>query len=111
MAPGLLDLGSGESIFKGGYAFEKAMKAVYQKPDYANRLTEVTPMVFDVLMGLKITPVDVNQSDYFKWHKKKETIEELTNQAYKLNHPGISQEEKDRQIENIFKKIQNVIKE
>lgn len=111
LSPGLLDIGSGESIFKGGYSFEKVMSAIYQKPDYADRLRDIEPVMFDVLMGLKLTPVDVNEAETFKMFEKKRTIEELTHQALKLNHPAISQEERDRQMENIFLKIQKIMEE
>lgn len=111
LAPGLLDLKTGESVFKGGYSFEKIMSAIYKKPDYADRVRDISPAAFDVLMGLKLTPLDADESERFKLIDKKKMVEELTEQAMKLNHPGISQETREIETEKIFKKIQNVMKE
>lgn len=111
LSPGLLNLGNGESIFKGGYSFEKIMSAIYQKPDYADRTKDISPTVFDVLMGLKLTPIDVNESEMFKMYEKKNTINDLNKQMMKLSHPSISEEERERQTEKIFQKIQKVLEE
>ena len=111
LAPGLLNLGDGESIFKGGYSFEKIMSALYEKPDYMERVRGITPVIFDVLMGLKLTPLDVDESEMFKMYEKKNTIEELTHQALKLNSPTVSEKTRDRGMEKIFQKIQKVLEE
>lgn len=111
LAPGLLNLGTGEEILKGGYSFEKIMGAIYQKPDYAERTREITPVLFDVLMGLKLTPLDITEAEMFKIYEKKKMIEELNNQMLKLNHPAISPEAREKQTEIIFKKIQRVLEE
>ena len=111
LAPGLLDLSDGDSIFKGGYSFEKIMTSIYQKPDYLGRVRDIEPVVFDVLMGLKLTPVDVSEAENFKMFNKKRIIEELTHQASSLNRPNVSPEERDKQMENIFIKIQKVMEE
>jgi len=111
LAPGITNLSNGDVIFKGGYSFEKIMSAIYQRPDYLERVREITPVIFDTLMGLKITPLDVKESERFKFYKKKQDIENLQNQARRLKHPAISEFERDRQTEIIFKKILNVLEE
>ena len=42
---------------------------------------------------------------------KQRRIEELKKQVYKLKHPAISEEEKNKGIEKIFQKIQKVNEE
>ena len=111
LSPGLLNLGSGESIFKGGYSFEKIMSAIYQRPDYLDRTRDIAPTIFDVLMGLKLTPLDAKESEVFKMYEKKEIIEELNKQILKLNHPSVSEDSRAIETEKIFKKIQKVLEE
>ena len=62
-------------------------------------------------MGLKLTPLDVDESEMFKMYEKKRLIDDLRKQALRLNHPAVSQRERERQLENIYKKIQKVLEQ
>ena len=105
LAPGI------PSVTKGGYSFEKIMDSILKRPDFAERTRDLTPVLLDTLMGIKINPLDVNETEQFKMLDKKKRIDVLHNQFYKLQHPAISEKERERQAEIIFKKIQNVIDE
>ena len=109
LSPGLWNVGTGEEILKGGYSFEKILSAIYQRPDYADRTRSIGPVLFDVLMGLKLTPLDVEEAEMFKTYDKKRIIEDLNTQILKLNHPAISEKTRNKKTEDIFKKIQRVL--
>ena len=98
-------------ISKGGYSFEKIMDAIYKRPDFAERTRDLTPALFDTLLGIKVNPLDVGEAEQFKMLNKKKRIDTLRTQVYKLQHPAISEKERDKQIEIIFNKIQNIIEE
>jgi hypothetical protein len=98
-------------ITKGGYSFEKVMDAIYERPDFIERTRDLTPVLFDVLMGLKVNPVDVGEAEQFKMWDKKKRIDELQKQVLKLRHPAISEKEREKQAEILFKKMQKVLDE
>lgn len=105
LAPGI------PKVTKGGYSFEKIIDAIKGRPDFAERTRDLTPTLLDTLAGIKITPLDVEEAEYFKMWDKKKRIEELQKSFYKLNHPAVSEEEREKGIENIFQKIERVLEE
>jgi hypothetical protein len=63
MMPGLTPFTDDD--LKGGYGWEKLMKAMTKRRDKFDPgllKQELTPTLFDILMGLKLTPVDPEQS-------------------------------------------------
>jgi hypothetical protein len=105
LAPGI------PNITKGGYSYEKIMDAILQRPDFVERTRDLTPVLLDTLTGFKINALDVDEAERFKMMDKKKRINTLHSQFYKLQHPAISEKEKDKQTEIIFKKIQKIIDE
>ena len=105
LAPGI------PSIAKGGYSFEKIMDSILKRPDFVERTRDLTPVLLDTLMGLKINALDIDEAESFKMMDKKKRIDVLHSQFYKLQHPAISEKERDKQTEIIFKKIQGIIDE
>ncbi len=113
-APGLFEVSGeqkGEDIFKGGYSFDKVLSAFYKRPDYADRVRDIPPALLDTLLGLKITPLDIKESETFRIYDKKKKIDDLTKQLFKLQHPAISEKTKQREREKIFKAIQKTVSE
>ena len=96
-------------ISKGGYSYEKIMDAIIRRPDFVERVRELTPVLLDTLMGLKINVLDVDEAEKFRMFDKKNKIEELQKQVLRLNHPAISEQEREKQAEIIFQKMQKVI--
>lgn len=107
LAPGLAP--SIPPITKGGYSFEKIMDAIFKRPDFAERTRDLTPVLLDTLMGFKITPLDVDEADKFRLINKRKTIGDLKTQALRLQHPAISDKERNKKTEEIFKKIQKEV--
>ncbi len=110
-APGLWDTKTGEAIIKGGYSFEKVLGAVYKKPDLLERTRNLSTVLLDTLAGIKITPVDVEVSEYFNMKRKQELIRELRGEVMKLNHPAISEKTREREADRLFKRMQSVLEE
>lgn len=106
LAPGIAGL-------KGGYSWEKLMDAVHKKkvkfePDKVKR--ELTPTVMDILMGLKVTPVDLKRSTIFKMQQKQRDIRDLESQLFSaLGEVELSEEDKAKMINGFFQKIQKVV--
>jgi len=98
-------------ITKGGYSFEKIIDAIKKRPDFVERTRDLTPVLFDVLAGLKLNPLDVDEAASFRMINKKKRIDTLHTQLYKLQHPAISEKERNKQVEVIFKKIQKIVDE
>jgi len=98
-------------LSKGGYSWEKVKDAISKRPDFSERTRELTPTIVDVLAGIKLNALDVNEAERFKMIGKKKKIEDLQSQLLRLNHPAVSQKERDKQAEIIFQKIQGVINE
>jgi len=96
---------------KGGYSFEKLMDAASKKPDFADRVRSVPVVLFDTLAGLKLTPVDVNEAEAFRMSDKKRTLDELRKQALRYSHPAVSDKEREKGLEDIFRKMQKVVNE
>ena len=96
---------------KGGYSFEKVMDALNKKPDYADRVRSTPQAIIDVLAGLKITSVDVDESEQFRMYDKQKKILDLHKQLRKLEHPAISEKVRNKGVEDIFKKIEKVLEE
>jgi len=99
------------TITKGGYSFEKIMDSVLKRPDFADRTKDLTPVLLDTLVGIKINYLDVTEAEQFKMWDKKKRIDELKKQVIKLNHPAISEQEREKQAEILFKKMQKIIEE
>jgi len=110
-APGIFNTKTGESIFKGGYSFEKLIGAIYRKPDLLGRTKGLTPALLDILVGIKITPLDTDEAEFFRIKEKQQLIEELQKDVFKLNHPSISDAHREAEAERIFKKMQKVLEE
>ena len=98
-------------LFKGGYSFEKVMGAKYEKEDFKERVRGMTPVLLDTLAGLKLTPIDVDESEFFRIKKIEQTVQELTIDALKLNTSDVSEEYKEKQMERIFQKMQTLVEE
>lgn len=107
LAPGL----KGYKNWGGGYSFSKIMDAIDKIPDYADRVRDLPTTLLDALAGLKITPIDVEESEMFNMYRKKRIINDLKNQVRKLDHPGINEEYRNKKTEEIFQKIQRIIDE
>jgi hypothetical protein len=108
LAPGLPGM-------KGGYSWEKLMDAVNKKkvrfePNKLKR--ELTPTILDILMGLKITSVDVQRSTMFKMQEKERTVRKLEMQLFSaMGDPDLTDEERNQIINKFYKKIQKTIRE
>jgi len=96
-------------LTKGGYTFEKILDAVHKRPDFAERTRDLTPVLFDTLAGLKVFPLDVDEAEKFRLIDKRKRIEDLKTQILKLQHPAISEKERDKKTEDLFKKIQKEV--
>ncbi len=106
-APGL----EGIKGWGGGYSFSKLMNSIKKVPDFADRVRNVPTVLMDVLAGIKITPLDVGEAQQFKMENKKKRINNLRAQVRRLQHPAISEEERDKQVEQLFIKIQKIVEE
>jgi hypothetical protein len=95
----------------GGYSWEKVVKSLQKQPDYAGRLRELGPVLFDTLAGLKVTPVDVDEAEGFKMQDKKKLLIELRKQAMKVMSPAYNEKKRDKDLEIIYKKMQKVMDE
>ena len=107
LAPGL----KGVKGWSGGYSFAKVMNAFDKIPDRAERIRSVRSSLFDVLLGLKITPLDIDKSETFKMYNKKRRIEDIQKQVLKLDHPAISESYRDKQMEILFQRQQRILEE
>jgi hypothetical protein len=107
LAPGL----KGTKGWGGGYSFAKIMNSIQKIPDYADRIRTVPSALLDSLAGLKLTPLDVRESEKFKMFDKQRMIMDLRGQLMKLNHPAISEKERVKQAEQIHIKIQRVMEQ
>ncbi len=107
LAPGL----KGVKGWGGGYSFSKILNAANDIPDYADRTRNVPLALMDTLVGIKITPVDVNESEMFKQFKKRDLMNAFRKQILQLRHPAISDEFKAKRAEELFKRMQRMLSE
>lgn len=98
---------------EGGYSFEKIMDAIHKRPVRGfspERKKELTPTLLDTLIGIKISSVDVEESEMYKMFEKQKIINDLTSQAHQIiRDPRTSDEDKEKEIEQIFIKMQTVL--
>jgi hypothetical protein len=95
----------------GGYSWEKVAKAIQKQPDFAGRLRGLGPVLFDTLVGLKVTPVDVEEAEGFKMRDKQKMLIDLRKQAMKIMSPAYSPSKRDKALEDVFQKMQKVMDE
>ena len=107
LAPGL----EGKKGWEGGYSFSKIANSLEKIPDYADRVRNVPTTLLDALAGIKLTPIDVEESQMFKQFEKKKLLQEYKKQILRLNHPAIPEPVRNRLIENIYIKMQKVFKQ
>ncbi len=101
----------GEELVKGGYSFQKIIDALRKNPDYAGRTRELPQVLFDTLIGIKLTPVDVDESEQFSMINKRNLLNDLRKQALRLNSPAVSDRQRDKGLEKLFQKMQKVIEQ
>lgn len=108
LAPGIAGM-------KGGYSWEKLMDAISKKKVKFERTKvkrELTPTVMDILMGLKITAVDIERSSIFQMQQKGRDKRELERQLFSaMGDFQMSKEEKAVMINRFYQKIQKVVNE
>lgn len=106
LAPGLPGM-------KGGYSWEKLLEAINKKKvkfeqDKVKR--ELTPTMLDILMGIKMTPVDMQRSTIFQMQQKERDVRELERQLFSaMGDMDMSEEDKARMVDRYYKKLQKVI--
>ena len=106
LAPGI------PKITKGGYSFEKIMDSLMKRPDYAGRVRDLPTTLLDTLAGIKISPLNVKQSNMFKMKKLSFNIRSIQRQMVKTQtHKGVSDEEKTKNRIDTKRKIENLMKE
>jgi len=90
----------------GGYSAEKLEEAVRGVPDYRGRQRSLPATIFDVFLGLKTTPIDVGEQQYWRKKESKEKIDKLKQELKKfMMKPGISGEEKSKKTRETQEKI------
>jgi hypothetical protein len=78
-----------------GYSWHKFMSAIEKRPDYYGRVRGLPKVLADILVGIKISPIDLGQIFQREENQKKFTERELNRDlAFTLKHPGISIKEK-----------------
>jgi len=112
LAPSLFDVKEGDTIFKGGYSFEKLLSAIYKRPNYADKIKGLTPTLLDVLSGIKITTLDIEEADKWKVYNAEKIFGEIQREAWKVNNnPGLSDKRKEKELDVLFRKQQKIIKD
>lgn len=98
-----------DSIFKGGYSWEKLISAAEQRPDYYGRLRNPILAALDVFTGLRIVPSDPSAQAGFEVLKKIQQSNEARDQALKvLRSQSYSDKFKAKTGSNYAKKIQRI---
>jgi len=96
---------------KGGYSWEKITDAISKRPDYAGRVKDLPIALLDTLAGLKITPVDVTQSEQFAIIDKQKKLIDIRSQVLRLYRPDVSEKAREQGVKNLFKNMQRILKE
>jgi len=93
-------------VSAGGYHDEKLIKAQQGKPDYFGRVRSVSTVLADVLLGLKVSPVDATIFNQFdKLGLKKELDEMRREVKNKFRDKGATDQEKQDARDVLTEKI------
>jgi len=80
-----------------GYSWSKLTAAIEQRPDYYGRVRGLPKVLSDIILGIKISPIDVGQIYKQEENKRKYTESELKRDlSGVLKHPGVKNEEKTK---------------
>jgi hypothetical protein len=97
------------NIAPGSYTWEKVVNAYKKKPDYLGRTRDMATVLFDVLAGLKVTPVDFSRQLKKEKYKQKTKAEELQSKVnFQRKRKDISEEERKRSIAELQEKMRKV---
>jgi hypothetical protein len=96
--------------FKGGYSWEKLRDSLAKRGDYIGRVREPEQVLFDVLVGLKVTPINIQEQKMFQSFNKESDVNAILREMKKVErHQGISEEEKERKRSEVMERIGRVI--
>ena len=102
------------SLAPGGYAYERIVVGALQKSEktHAERKHSLIPALLNTFFGLKINAVDVKEFEQFKMYEKKKRIKVLNSSFYKTYmDQSLKEEDRDKLLDDIFKKKQKVLDE
>lgn len=98
-------------IAPGGYSFKKLGEAIRGTEDYRGRARSLPATIFDVIFGLKTTPIDYREQKYWRGKEKEEKIQDLQMKLQQfLRQPSISNEKKREKVTETQEKIQRLIR-
>jgi hypothetical protein len=101
-------------LTKGGYSFEKIVDAMRGRPDYFDRLRGLPVALGDVLLGLKTTPIDYEETARIKQGTRISKIKDLqteirtTELDKRYPHTPSGQQEKQKKIEYLRGRLQQL---
>ncbi len=96
--------------FKGGYSWEKLRDSLHKRGDYIGRVREPGQVLFDVLAGLKVTPVNIQEQKMFQRFEKESDVKVIMNELKKTKrHMGIGEEEKEKKRAEVMERIGRII--
>lgn len=88
-----------------GWSWDKLVKSIQERPDYWGRVRGVPKVLADIILGVKISPVDVGLI-------KKQSLDEINRERQRLNfemrkqdRTSINQEERNRNSKTFQEKM------
>lgn len=98
------------SLAPGGYGETRLRKAITGQPDYFGRTSTVPTAVASTMMGLKVSPVDVERERFFREKEAEDLLEELERQAFQvMNDQRMSPAEQERRMEQLREKADRLV--
>jgi hypothetical protein len=100
-----------DSALKGGYSFNKIVKAIQKRPDYFGRVRGLPLVLADTILGIKINPVDINMINAFDALKMQQEIREVqVDMQRKFRNQSINEDYKLKLPDLMNERIQRIIK-
>lgn len=97
-------------VSSGGYHTEKLIRAQEGRLDYFGRVRDVSTVLADVMLGLKVSPVDPELMKRFeRTNIAKELAEVRAEVVGKFRNRGATQEEKQKARDIFAEKIQKIL--
>lgn len=94
-------------VSEGGYHTEKLIKAQEGKADYFGRVRNVSTVMADILLGLKVSPVDAQMMSQFERLGMKKELDEIRKEVKnKFRDRGAGDEQKAEAKQVLADKIQ-----
>jgi len=96
----------------GGYSAQKLEDAIKGTPDYKGRTRDLPSTIFDVMLGIKTTPIDVSEQKFWRKQETKKKVNQVRQELKKfLKKKGVTKEERDEKRRRAKEKIKRFFEE